>query len=462
MNLRGMIRLDPVEDLLSSVLQRLNDQDLIIDDLRKRLDMTMGRQAAQESFSELHKMIKSLQSRVEILEDAGSVQIGPQRVPVKEVSRETYTQLMEVKRLLANYSTTVEVDSQHQELVRTIAAELKDLRETTTRVEIARSLQNAQQLTLERLMGMETLLACKLDRSEVSHLETLSHRLENFVDFKDDVTRNIYEICSRCDNFDQVLATHDSTICRVRDTIDEHTEGLRLSAKQVEVTWIASEINRLQIALSGYSTRDETEQVTETVNEVRKQLECTNSTMDTIDSRLTVAEHILLDKATVSQVKACVLRSHFEEVISALGDALDRKASQNFALQLQQEQEEANKSASYEKHRVDIAMRFVDWFTSRGEGYEHNMRLIDKHLGKLTSSSRPIDRSPYTGQVKFAPVSARDRNMTTHNKEETVSIDSVQRDYSAEKTKGLMVEIGAILKLGGGSSGGAAATVSAV
>ena len=192
------------------------------------------------------------------------------------------------------------------------------------------------------------------------------------------------------------------------------------------------------------------------MSEVRNQLEFTNSTMDAIDSRLTVAENILLDKATVSQVKACVLRSHFEEVISALGDDVDRKATQKFVLQLQQEQEEANKSAIYEKHRVDVAMRFVDWFTSRGEGYEHNMRLIDKHLGKLTSSSRPIDRSPYTGQVKFAPVSARDRNTTAHKREETISIDSVQQDYSEEKTKGLMAEIGTILKLGG-SGGGAAA-----
>jgi len=168
---------------------------------------------------------------------------------------------------------------------------------------------------------------------------------------------------------------------------------------------------------------------------------------------LSASENTLLDKATVSQVKACVLRTHFEEVISSLGDDVDHKASQEFALRLQRTQEEAGKVASHEKHRVDVAMRFVDWFTSRGEGYEHNMRLIDKHLGKLTSSSRPIDRSPYTGQVKFVPVPDRGNDAQRRSEDAGPSATSLRPQYSEEKTKGLMAELGNILKLGGGSMG---------
>lgn len=36
-----------------------------------------------------------------------------------------------------------------------------------------------------------------------------------------------------------------------------------------------------------------------------------------------------------------------------------------------------------EADRLAVAMRFVDWFTSRGENYEHNMKIIDKHLKGL-------------------------------------------------------------------------------
>ena len=42
--------------------------------------------------------------------------------------------------------------------------------------------------------------------------------------------------------------------------------------------------------------------------------------------------------------------------------------------------------------RLSVAMRFVDWFTSRGENYEHNLRLVDKHLSNLAAASNPKDR----------------------------------------------------------------------
>jgi len=34
-------------------------------------------------------------------------------------------------------------------------------------------------------------------------------------------------------------------------------------------------------------------------------------------------------------------------------------------------------------------MHFVEWFASRGEHYEQNMLIIDRHLGKLSQTSFP-------------------------------------------------------------------------
>lgn len=39
-----------------------------------------------------------------------------------------------------------------------------------------------------------------------------------------------------------------------------------------------------------------------------------------------------------------------------------------------------------ESDRLSVAMRFVDWFSNRGENYEHNMKIIDKHLRDLMPS----------------------------------------------------------------------------
>jgi hypothetical protein len=55
---------------------------------------------------------------------------------------------------------------------------------------------------------------------------------------------------------------------------------------------------------------------------------------------------------------------------------------------------------------VDLTMKFVQWFTSRGENYEYNMQIIDKHLKDLVSSkSGPRVHTYYfpTNQVEFRP-----------------------------------------------------------
>jgi hypothetical protein len=39
--------------------------------------------------------------------------------------------------------------------------------------------------------------------------------------------------------------------------------------------------------------------------------------------------------------------------------------------------------------RLDVAMRFVNWFSSRGESFEENMRVIDRHLARLAEAAAP-------------------------------------------------------------------------
>lgn len=63
-----------------------------------------------------------------------------------------------------------------------------------------------------------------------------------------------------------------------------------------------------------------------------------------------------------------------------------------------------------QNEKLGIVTRFVEWFTSRGENYEHNLKIIDKHLGNLAATSSTSDgKSPYVGQIRFASVVADQR-----------------------------------------------------
>ena len=58
-----------------------------------------------------------------------------------------------------------------------------------------------------------------------------------------------------------------------------------------------------------------------------------------------------------------------------------------------------------QNERLSIVTRFVEWFTSRGESYEHNIKIIDKHLGDLTNNAvNRMDKLPYQGHIKFSSV----------------------------------------------------------
>lgn len=55
-------------------------------------------------------------------------------------------------------------------------------------------------------------------------------------------------------------------------------------------------------------------------------------------------------------------------------------------------------------HELAIAMRFIEWFTHRGEIYEQNMKIIDKHLQNLSHAAVKGPEIPYAGRVRMAPV----------------------------------------------------------
>lgn len=48
-------------------------------------------------------------------------------------------------------------------------------------------------------------------------------------------------------------------------------------------------------------------------------------------------------------------------------------------------QQDLWKRVGDESERTSVAVRFVDWFTNRGENYEHNMQVIDRHLKNLVT-----------------------------------------------------------------------------
>ena len=87
--------------------------------------------------------------------------------------------------------------------------------------------------------------------------------------------------------------------------------------------------------------------------------------------------------------------------------------------------------------QLQIALRFVEWFTQRGDTYECNMQVIDKHLKQLATSSVggiPGSRGGGSGSGReaYAP-----QNLQTFKQHDKVRYFSIHPSSSSSTHDGL-------------------------
>lgn len=151
------------------------------------------------------------------------------------------------------------------------------------------------------------------------------------------------------------------------------------------------------------------------------------------------------DRATVQ--KDFVLRAHFDELFVLMGNTVDQKAQHSdvevINTNVQGMIAHSNEIAS----QLAVALRFIEWFTSRGVNYEYNIGIIDKHLGGLAEAVQ-YKRKPYQNGVRYTPANSANKgtgdrngggginglNQSDHNINNTNSSRSSSRGTSPNPT----------------------------
>lgn len=160
-----------------------------------------------------------------------------------------------------------EVDLQLRAMASDWKADMDAMRAWAASDEIMRKMQLAQTETVRRLNGMESIVACKLDRSEVAYLESLANNFESFAEFQKSV-------CSSLDILDGTSAKLANQLAETKLA----TEALRLVADNTclklsmmttksETRALAKELERQQEIMKGFCVLD-------TVDDVWAHLSC--------------------------------------------------------------------------------------------------------------------------------------------------------------------------------------------
>jgi len=304
-----------------------------------------------------------------------------------------------------DYALRNDVNKHFTELSIQYENDFKKLKDETAPIELANRLELAQHNTSQRITGLESVISNKFDRSEIGHIEALASRLQTYQDFKTqtldtlDIIKNhdLININEHLNNHDNLLSGLSVSILNLQKKCDTFALNNDLSNTRKELEDLSKKVDTCALKVQ----LDETNHLA-TQESIR--LDNTNTYCEELDKRLTTTELDVTTKAAIVDMNKRVLRSHYDEAIETLGTCLDTKSASMELQAAEARIKELEEKLEIETARVAIAMRFVEWFTTRGENYEHNLKLIDKHLGNLTSASLPSSREPFIGQIRYTNI----------------------------------------------------------
>jgi hypothetical protein len=409
LNLSKMIRLDQVEDIMNSMMHRLDRQEATIVQLQNLCSSLLTKNAANEQFEEIQDTMRDMTERMEQLNTASTSNIGQGRViPAGELAYMNHINLQKLSQQVATCARTTDVESKLQELSNTTEDGLLKVRTQSTPAELGESMRRSQIDMSTRITTSEALLSQKVDRSEVGQLTNLAVELESYSQFRIDTESTLRGQSEWNDNTSSIIATH-------KIDIDKATEDRNCIKNELSLKATIDGLEEVAAALRSVTGMTNLCAAKKTVNELYEivrgeQLRASNNenVISSLKSQAMAADQIIATKASIEDNKKNVLRKHYDEAITALGNDLDTKATQKRLITTDNRVAILEAELEVAKNRLAVAMRFVEWFTTRGENYEHNLKLVDKHLGKLANAADPKERSPYTGQVRFTGNSMSD------------------------------------------------------
>ena len=245
-------------------------------------------------------------------------------------------------------------------------------------------------------------MSLKIDRSEMANLQTLAASLEEYDHFRTETETNLVAQRDKNGKNDAIFDNIEKVLKQAEKERVELRENIAQRATQEALDRLTKDVLDIEEVTSDHASKAALQALEELVHEEKDRSDSYGVQIEGLQKASDDAHTQLATKASVADMSKRVLRSHFEAVVTALGNDVDTKAATKSLDGVDERVVTLEERIEAEAARLSVAMRFVDWFTSRGESYEHNLRLVDKHLRGLTKAADPAERAPYSGQLRFA------------------------------------------------------------
>lgn len=281
-----------------------------------------------------------------------------------------------------------EVEHQYRELQK-IAVVNRQIQKNISSVNQAMdAVSKSQSDVCEELRSHSDTLTRKIDRSELHQLQALVSKVLSYDEFK----KNTLLSLQHFEEFEQQTLVkqqrHNDQLYSLTTQTDIMSKELTKTASRRDLHLLAKELQLLSDKVDVRATINDMDEARAQLANLLSILEEHQQHFDDVDTDLSDVHADIARRATLVELHQHLTKADFEIARKVLDDQiLDRSTLTQAAVHEQRIGIlESNQGGDAKK--IAVALQFVEWFTSRGENYDHNIRILDRHLKDLVVSDK--------------------------------------------------------------------------
>ncbi|CAN0410621.1 unnamed protein product, partial [Ectocarpus sp. 12 AP-2014] len=276
--------------------------------------------------------------------------------------------------------------------------------------DFADSLGRANRGLAGKLLAVEGVLSTKIDRSELDNMQVACAKVSTVSDFLDDAAQRV--------------STLEAGLERGERERRENEEGTQEALRDVKADLAERADKRSSQAVAQDLADLRRSFIEETSSKIRQMRglrrdadELKRSLRDfsgSSNERLGVIEACLQGAATKEELALKANARDAEAAFTALRADCSLRARQASLASLETTVSRLQEEHAKTKRASDLTGRFVDWFSSRGQAYEHNLAAVEKHIENLATRSVGARASPASAAAAALDAARGAQRMATN------------------------------------------------
>lgn len=178
--------------------------------------------------------------------------LGFSRVPVAAVVSGNYDEIKQLSKRAPLLVERGEMELQFKATNVEWKQAVSETRSWAASNDIMTKIQSAHTETVRRLNGVEAMVACKLDRSEVGYLEGLANNFESFGAFQKEVRSSIGDLDNLSAEHARLLAESNSRMDALKTATDSAFSKLTMVTTKTETRALAKELEKQQHIMKNF------------------------------------------------------------------------------------------------------------------------------------------------------------------------------------------------------------------